>query len=383
LRSNAVIQGYFPTGLSRIATPQAQAQAADRTPAWVRQRVMQLHSAAPAQPSRIATPPCATPNATAIRLPDHLAAFHHRSGQPLPAGVRQKMEALFGQSFADVRVHVGPHVSAMGAVAFTQGTDIHMAPGRYEPSTPRGQAILGHELTHVVQQRAGRVRNPFGGGVAVVQDRALEAEADRMARRAAEPSRSARATIQRARVGVGFDAYHHAGNGGVLVTSGLDNCIAIVAHDAATGTAVMAHFNTGSAGSIAVGWRMPLSRLRRVLEARLQQAAGRVVAPTFHVGIGQVWWFVSQGGDPDQRDTLSRLMTDCHAVFGTQPTQFGETVEFNLANGVLTGSITGTTGTLPDNWRDHGTAIDYRTLDQVTTTTTTTTTTDDDSCVVM
>jgi hypothetical protein len=40
-------------------------------------------------------------------------------------------------------------------------------------------------LAHVVQQRAGRVRNPLGSGLAVVQDKALEAEADRLGRQAA------------------------------------------------------------------------------------------------------------------------------------------------------------------------------------------------------
>jgi ribosomal protein S18 acetylase RimI-like enzyme len=63
--------------------------------------------------------------------------------------------------------------------------DIHFASGQYNPHTPHGQSLLGHELTHVVQQRAGRVANPFGSGVAVVQDQALEAEADRMGRAAA------------------------------------------------------------------------------------------------------------------------------------------------------------------------------------------------------
>ena len=48
--------------------------------------------------------------------------------------------------------------------------------------------MLGHELTHVLQQRAGRVRNPMGTGVAVVQDPALEAEAERMGLRAASAS---------------------------------------------------------------------------------------------------------------------------------------------------------------------------------------------------
>ena len=49
----------------------------------------------------------------------------------------------------------------------------------------QGQQLLGHELTHVLQQRAGRVSNPFGSGTAVVQDHALEAEADRMGMKAA------------------------------------------------------------------------------------------------------------------------------------------------------------------------------------------------------
>ena len=45
--------------------------------------------------------------------------------------------------------------------------------------------MLGHELAHVVQQRTGRVKNPLGSGIAVVQDHALEAEADRLGRHAA------------------------------------------------------------------------------------------------------------------------------------------------------------------------------------------------------
>lgn len=90
------------------------------------------------------------------------------------------MESFFNTSFADVRVHVGAQASSIGALAFTHGSNLYFAPGQYNPGTPQGQQLLGHELTHVVQQRAGRVRNPFGSGVAVVQDRGMEAEADRM-----------------------------------------------------------------------------------------------------------------------------------------------------------------------------------------------------------
>jgi hypothetical protein len=103
-------------------------------------------------------------------------------GWPLPRDVQAKMEGALGANFADVRVHVGPDASAIGALAFTWGSDIYFANGQYNPHTPHGQFLLGHELQHVVQQRAGRVSNPFGSGVAVVQDHTLEAEADRMGR---------------------------------------------------------------------------------------------------------------------------------------------------------------------------------------------------------
>jgi len=106
-------------------------------------------------------------------------------GWPLPRDVQAKMEAALGANFSDVRVHVGPEASAIGAIAFAWGSDLHFAPGQYNPHTPHGQFLLAHELTHVVQQRSGRVTNPFGSGVAVVQDHALEAEANRLGHQAA------------------------------------------------------------------------------------------------------------------------------------------------------------------------------------------------------
>ena len=106
-------------------------------------------------------------------------------GLPLPRDVQAKMETAFGADFSDVRVHIGHEATSLGAIAYTWGTNIHFAPGQYNPHTIQGQKLLGHELWHVVQQRTGRVKNPFGGGVAVVQDHALEAEADRMGVKAA------------------------------------------------------------------------------------------------------------------------------------------------------------------------------------------------------
>lgn len=104
-------------------------------------------------------------------------------GQPLPHDVCQLMERAFGASFDAVRIHVGPQAERIGAIAFTTGNAIYFAPGQFRPETPDGRRLLGHELAHVLQQRQGRVRNPTGVGLAVVQDAMLEAEADRLGER--------------------------------------------------------------------------------------------------------------------------------------------------------------------------------------------------------
>ena len=71
---------------------------------------------------------------------------------PLPPAVRAPMEARFGHSFADVRVHAdAPASVGLGAEAFTVGTHIAFAPGAFAPGTARGDRLLAHELAHVVQ----------------------------------------------------------------------------------------------------------------------------------------------------------------------------------------------------------------------------------------
>lgn len=108
------------------------------------------------------------------------------SGLPLPEKVQTKMEKSFGTRFSDVRIHEGPQAKAVGALAYTQGNRIHFAPGQYNPDSPAGQALLGHELTHVMQQRAGRVPvSTQNKGVPINADPALEREADEMGAKAA------------------------------------------------------------------------------------------------------------------------------------------------------------------------------------------------------
>ena len=108
------------------------------------------------------------------------------SGRPLPDHVRTKMERAFNFDFSSVGVHEGPHVAVIGARAYTQGTNVHFAPGQYQPDSAQGQELLGHELTHVVQQSQGRVQaTTQAKGVAINDDSSLEREADQLGARAA------------------------------------------------------------------------------------------------------------------------------------------------------------------------------------------------------
>ena len=79
-------------------------------------------------------------------------------GKPLAPTVRRTMEARLGHSFADVRVHsdgaAAGQARALGARAFAIGRDVVFGAGQFSASTPAGQALLAHELAHVVQQRA-------------------------------------------------------------------------------------------------------------------------------------------------------------------------------------------------------------------------------------
>ena len=107
-------------------------------------------------------------------------------GNGLPAPVQAKMEHAFGADFSAVRVHQGPEAAAMGALAYTRGTDLHFAPGQYDPNSQHGQTLIGHELAHVVQQSEGRVSaTTQAKGMAVNDDPSLEAEADDLGARAA------------------------------------------------------------------------------------------------------------------------------------------------------------------------------------------------------
>jgi hypothetical protein len=100
-------------------------------------------------------------------------------GQPLDAGISARMGTAFGHDFSGVRVHTDASAAALSdslsARAFTVGSDVAFAPGEYQPGTLVGDALIAHELAHVVQQQGGvqtAERAPTG------ESQSLETEAD-------------------------------------------------------------------------------------------------------------------------------------------------------------------------------------------------------------
>lgn len=96
----------------------------------------------------------------------------------MPDTLKAGIEELSGFAMDDVRVHYNSDKPAtVQALAYTQGTDIHVAPGQ--------EQHLPHEAWHVAQQMAGRVEPTTEvGGMPVNDNIGLEHEADVMGARA-------------------------------------------------------------------------------------------------------------------------------------------------------------------------------------------------------
>jgi hypothetical protein len=90
----------------------------------------------------------------------------------LPDELKTGIETLSGYSMDDVKVHYNSDKPVqLNALAYAQGTDIHVAPGQ--------EKYLPHETWHVVQQKQGRVQPTMQlQGVNVNDNEGLEKEAD-------------------------------------------------------------------------------------------------------------------------------------------------------------------------------------------------------------
>ena len=93
-------------------------------------------------------------------------------GSPLETDARGFLEERMGADFSDVRVHTGAKADesarSISAQAYTVGNDVVFRSGAYQPGTESGRHVLAHELTHVLQQKAGPVSGtPAAGGISL------------------------------------------------------------------------------------------------------------------------------------------------------------------------------------------------------------------------
>jgi hypothetical protein len=93
-----------------------------------------------------------------LRFEDSIRQVLRASGSPIDAAIRVPLEKRFGRDFGRVRVHAdnlaARSARRLGARAYTAGSHIVFAQGRYDPRTREGLWLLSHELAHVVQQDA-------------------------------------------------------------------------------------------------------------------------------------------------------------------------------------------------------------------------------------
>lgn len=93
----------------------------------------------------------------------------------MPDNLKAGVENLSGMDMSEVRVHYNSDRPAqLNALAYAQGTDIHVAPGQ--------ERHLPHEAWHIVQQAQGRVKPTLQmkDGAYINNQNDLESEADRM-----------------------------------------------------------------------------------------------------------------------------------------------------------------------------------------------------------
>ncbi|HTB80777.1 MAG TPA: DUF4157 domain-containing protein [Opitutaceae bacterium] len=72
-------------------------------------------------------------------------------GCPRCAGV----QGLPSADFSQVRLHpeAAEVTAPLQAKAVTRGQDVYFHPGQFQPGTPKGQALIAHELAHTLQTR--------------------------------------------------------------------------------------------------------------------------------------------------------------------------------------------------------------------------------------
>jgi len=80
----------------------------------------------------------------------------HGKGVPLSRETKSFFNPRFGHDLSDVRIHTDSNsndlAQSINARAFTKGNHIVFNKGEYNPQSTNGKRLLGHELTHILQQ---------------------------------------------------------------------------------------------------------------------------------------------------------------------------------------------------------------------------------------
>ena len=64
----------------------------------------------------------------------------------MPDELKASMESTLNTDFSEVRVHPNSSkATEVGALAYTQGTDVHFAPGQFKPESSNGQQLVVYE----------------------------------------------------------------------------------------------------------------------------------------------------------------------------------------------------------------------------------------------
>lgn len=121
------------------------------------------HGTLQRKPASAQIPGAASPQATA-EAPPSVHEVLRSPGRSLDRDTRAFFEPRFGQDFSAVRIHTDARAAesarAIHARAYTVGSDIVFASGEYSPTSNAGMRLLGHELTHTLQQGGFVRRQP-------------------------------------------------------------------------------------------------------------------------------------------------------------------------------------------------------------------------------
>ena len=161
---------FAPLAVKKARPPAAHADRAPHAPGGAiqpKRTVGAVNDPLEAQADRMADHVLHAPEASGSRGARSLnspAPGGEERGQPLDAGSRAFFEPRFGFDFSHVRIFsdetAAESARSIGALAFTSGSHIAFAGGRYQPGTGEGRRLLAHELTHVVQQSQAPAATP-------------------------------------------------------------------------------------------------------------------------------------------------------------------------------------------------------------------------------